>query len=183
MKLIRFDEFENTTEYAGSSINEGLLSSLAGFFKGIFDWYKSPDKLSKAIDKAAGLLGDKTGRLDPASVNISSTIFLTMSDKDGKNQFNISMTKLGDLPNDTAIFQIVGTTNPAMLKALVGSSNIQDLSNNSVMAILNDKSVSKGKPVTMRILKNAMPGGQDYVTQNNLDSVVPMDAVKKELVG
>ena len=91
------------------------------------------------------------------------------------------MTKLADLPNDTTLFQMVGSSNPAVVKALAGSSNIEDFSNMSVMAILNDRSAIKGKPVRMRILKSAIPGGKDYVTQNNLDSVVPMDSIQKEM--
>ena len=53
-----------------------------------------------------------------------------------------------------------------MLKGLVGTTNMIDLAKNNVMAIIAPSGFEKGKLATMRILKNVMPGGKDYVTKS-----------------
>jgi endonuclease III-like uncharacterized protein len=88
---------------------------------------------------------------------------------------------MADLPDGSGIFQISGTTSPEMLKALAGSDKIEDLSKNSVMAIIAPAGFEKGKPATMRLLKNIVPGGKDYVTKSVMVGAVSEIEVEKTL--
>jgi hypothetical protein len=104
---------------------------------------------------------------------------------DGKNSaldFNIAFTKVADLPDGSGLFQIAGTTSKEMLQALVKSDKIEELAKNSVMAMIAPAGFEKGKIATMKLLKNVLPAGKDYVTKALVQGTVPKTEVDKTLL-
>jgi hypothetical protein len=91
------------------------------------------------------------------------------------------MTKLADLPDGSGLFQITGSSSPQMIKALSGSDKIEELAKNSVMAMISPMGLEKGKVATMKLLKNILPGGKDYITKTFVQGVVPMTAVEANM--
>jgi hypothetical protein len=149
------------------TINEGLFDKIFSAFGKVTNLFKSPDTLRKSVETAVTSAGDKANKLVPKMVKPNETSMVVMGD--GKNSaldFTISFTKLADLSDGSGIFQITGSTSPEMLKALIGSEKNEDLAKNTVLAMISSVGLEKGKPATMKIFKNMLPGGKDYVTKS-----------------
>lgn len=171
-----FKDFKNSVK-----INEGLFDKLFNWMNEIGLMFKNPDFIQKSVESVVAEAGQSSQKnLIPKNVAIKETYFIMMGDgKDPKTNFSISITKIADLFDGSGLFSITGTTNPKMLKALVGSNNIIDLNKNNVMAIVSKDSFVKGKPLTIKILKNILPGGKDYVSEFQVMGIVPGTSVQK----
>ena len=171
-----YNEFKNIEE-----INEGFFDKLFSFFSSIFQMFKNPQNIQKSVEAVITDEGKNTPQnFIPKSIAIKETYFLMLGDGKNKNtDFVVSITKLANLPDDSGLFQISGTTNPNMLKALTGTNVMEDLSKNNVYALISDKSLLKGKPMTIKILKNILPGGKDYVSKFMLSGIAPGMEVEK----
>lgn len=165
-------------------MNEGFFDKLLGFFNRIANMFKDPAKLSSAVSQASTELGDKATKVkyDPKMTKVGETVFIRMKDpKNEKNVTDWSLSKLADLQDGTGIFQITGSNNAAMLKSLTGSEKQEDLAKNSVMALVSNQGVETGKPMDIKIVKNILPGGQDYKSQTIVDSILPGTSVEKAM--
>ena len=171
-----FKDFKNPMR-----INEGLFDKLFIWMNEIGAMFKNPDTIQKSVESVVTDAGQSSPKnLVPKNVAIKETYFIIMGDgKDSKTNFSLSITKMADLFDGSGLFSITGTTNPAMLKALVGSDNIIDLNKNSVMAIVSKDSFIKGKPITIKILKNMLPGGKDYVSEFQVTGIAPGTSVQE----
>lgn len=160
-----FKTFENFEEEEHQEINEGLFDKLFSWMTKIGAMFKNPQTIQKSVEATIVSAGQGAMQnFDPKTVGVKETYFIMMGDgKDSKTNFSMSLTKLADL-DDSGLFQITGTTNPEMLKSLTGSNAIEDLTKNNIMAIVSKQSFIKGKPITIKILKNIMPNGKDYVS-------------------
>lgn len=174
-----YNEFKNVSE--PEDVNEGLFDKLFSWMASIGNMFKNPQTIQKSVDTTianAGNAGLKN--LNPKSVAIKETYFVVMGDgKDSKTNFSMSLTKIADLPDGSGLFSISGTSNPDMLKALTGTNVVSDLNKNSVMAIVSDKSFTKGSPITVKILKNIVPDGKDYVSKFLVTGIAPGTEVQK----
>ncbi|MCK9293360.1 hypothetical protein M0P25_04755 [archaeon] len=171
-------------EFKDDLLNEGFLGDLFGkFMKHIAGLFQNSELLNKALQNVLNTQGTKSLTvLDPKSVKNESTFFVKMGvDGDESKDFSISLTKLADLSGGAGLFQITGTTSPEMLKALVGTNNVDDLQKNSVMAIISNKSFIKGKKAVMKIVKNMIPDGKDYTTATNVLGITSGDSVETEM--
>lgn len=101
--------------------------------------------------------------------------------KEAATDFSIAFTKLADMADGSGLFQITGTTSPEMLKALVGTDKVEDLALNSVMALVSSTSFTTGKPATIKLIKNMLPGGKDYLTKALFMGAVPELEISKKL--
>jgi hypothetical protein len=158
--------FKTFETFKQESLNEGLFDKLSNLFSRLFPVFKDPSKLMKSVQATVTQSGAKANKFIPKSLKPKDTVMMLMGD--GKNidmDFTILMAKLADLPDGSSLFQIVGTTSSAMLKALTGNVKIEDLTKNNIMAIVPEAGFVKGKPATMRLLRNVLPGNKDYVTQ------------------
>ena len=164
------------------TINEGFISGLISMFKKIVNMFKDPKILGKSVDAVNKELGEKSAKMVPKDVKVNNTVFVLFGDTNDKTtQFNVSLTKLADLPDNSGLFQISGTSSPTMLKALTGSSDINDLTANSVMAIITSFGLEREKPARMRILKNIVPGGKDYASKTMVMGIVPAELVQQTM--
>jgi hypothetical protein len=164
---------------SGQAVNEGLFDKLTSMFSKFIPLFKDAEKLKKATTTTITQAGPKALKLIPKAYKPNDSIMLVLGD--GKNaalDFNISMTKLADLPDGSGLFQITGSSSPQMIKALAGTDKIEDLAKNSVMALIAPNGLEKGKVATMRLLKNILPGGKDYITKTFVQGVVPMMEVE-----
>ena len=181
-----FESFNAEPEYPllemGSPVNEGLFDKLGSMFSKLTELFKNPEKLIKSVQASVTEAGDKAKKFLPKPVKINDTVLITMGD--GKNSaldFSIAFTKICDLPDGSGLFQITGTTSPTMLKALAGSNKEEDLTKNTVMAMISPQGFQKGEPATMKLLKNVLPNGQDYITKSLFTGAVPDADVEKML--
>lgn len=159
--------FKTYKDFKGQ-LNEGLFDKLTSFFTAVATMFKDPIKTKKAVDAAVTEAATTGEKFTPKMAKVNETYMVSMGDgKDPGMDFSVAFTKLADLPDGgSGLFAITGTTNMAMLKGLVGSENVLDLGKNNVMAIIAPSGFQKGKVATMRIVKNIMPGGKDYVTSS-----------------
>ena len=167
---------------SGEAVNEGLFDKLTSMFSKFIPMFKETEKLKKATTTTVTQAGSKALKLIPKAYKPNESIMLVLGD--GKNSsldFNISMTKLADLPDGSGLFQITGSSSPQMIKALSGSDKIEELAKNSVMAMISPMGLEKGKVATMKLLKNILPGGKDYITKTFVQGVVPMTAVEANM--
>ena len=175
-------KFESIVFNESNPINEGLFDKLASMFSKVSVMFKDQVKAKKSIDAAVTQAGTKGAKFTPKMVKVNDTYMVSMGDgKVPANDFSIAFTKVADMPDGSGLFQISATTSPAMLKGLVGTSAIEDLAKNNVMAIIAATGFEKGKIATMRIVKNVMPGGKDYVTKSLVVGAVPASAVQAVL--
>ena len=154
-------------------VNEGSFDKLFSWMSGITNMFKNPEGILKSAEAVSTEEGSSALTvLVPDKVKEKETYFITLNDETGKNEkFVISLTKMGDMPEKSGLFQITGTTNTKMLMALVNSPKQEDLTKFSIMAIINDKSIVKGQIMEMKILKNVMPQGKDYKSNNKVDGI------------
>lgn len=161
-------------------LNEGFFDKLFSAFSRIGNLFKDNDSLRKSVETAVTTAGDEAKKFIPKSAKAGETVMIMMGD--GKNSamdFAISFTKLADLQDGSGIFQISGSSNPVMLKALVGTDKVQELSKNPVLAMVDSTGMEKGKPVTMKLFKNMLPGGKDYVTKTLMMGATTATEVEK----
>lgn len=174
--------FKTYNDFKGR-LNEGLFDKLTAFYSAVATMFKDPMKAKKSIDAAVTEAGTTAAKFTPKMAKVNETFMVSMGDgKDPSMDFSIAFTKLADLPDGgSGLFQITGTTNMAMLKGLVGSENMLDLGKNNVMAIIATSGFEKGKVATMRIVKNILPGGKDYVTSSLVVGAVNATTVQEIL--
>jgi len=166
----------------GKTINESLFDKLTSMFTKLGNLFKDPGKIEKAVEATVIEAGDKAKKLIPKDIKPNETVMVVMGDgKNSDNDFSTAFTKLAELPDGSSLFQISGTSSPEMLKALAGSDKQEDLSEKSVMAIISNNGLEKGRPATMKLLKNVIPDGKDYVTNSLVMGAVPEVEVQKTL--
>jgi hypothetical protein len=170
--MITFDEFKNGQN---DPMNEGLFDKLGAMFSKITGLFKDPAKLDKGIESTMDQLGEgKTKKFIPNQAKTSESFIVQMGDpKKPETKYSMSLTKLADLPDGSGLFQITGTTSKEMLKSLAGTDKIEDLAKNNVMVMIAAGGLEKGKMATMKLLKNVIPGGKDYVTKVPVIGTVP----------
>jgi hypothetical protein len=161
-------------------MNEGVFDKLATMFPNVKNLFMNHSQLQTSIDNTMETMGEsKTSKFIPKQVRVNDTFLIQMADSNDENvKFSIAFIKLADFPDGSGLFQIAGTTSLEMLKALVNSENIDDLTKNNVMAIIPQGGFTKGKPATMRLLKNIIPNGKDYVTKTKFNGAVPSAPVE-----
>jgi hypothetical protein len=164
-------------------LNEGLFDKLTSMFVKIAAMFKDPMKIKKSVDAAVTEAGIKGANFIPKNVKVNETYILSMGDgKNPINDFSIALTKLAELPDKSNLFQISATTSQEMIKSLTGSPDLNDLARNNIMAIISSNGFERGKPTTMRIVKNILPNGKDYTTKSLLLGAVPSTAVQTLLL-
>ena len=187
---MRFKLYEEFTTERDQNINELQDTMNEGLFDQLFSWmgkigqmFSNPEKVESSVEAAVTDMGDTAMKsLTPKKVAIKETYFVMMGDgKSTKTNFSLSMTKMADLPDGSGLFQITGTTNEDMLKSLTGTNVMDDLVKNNIMAIVSVSSVTKGKPITVKLLKNVMPKGKDYVSRFIVTGIAPGTSVEKTL--
>jgi len=171
--MITFEEFKT------NRVDEGLFDKLTGMFSKISNMFKDPQKMQSSVDATIDQLGEKTKKFTPKQAKMNESFIVQMGDPaKPETKFNMALTKLADLTDGSGLFQITGTTSKEMMKSLVNSENVEDLAKNSVMAMIAPNGLEKGKPATMKLLKNIIPGGKDYITQTMVSGIVPSTAVE-----
>jgi hypothetical protein len=186
MKIIvkKFGAFneDNSFESMGEAINEGLFDKLKTLYSKITNLFKDKEKLTKAVQATVTDAGDKAKTFSPKQVKVGATTMVVLGDgKASATDFSIAFTKLADMADGSGLFQITGTTSPEMLKALTGTDKEEDLALNSIMALVSATSFIKGKPATIKLLKNMLPGGKDYLTKALFMGAVPGLEIEKKL--
>jgi hypothetical protein len=186
MKLIvkKFESFNEAASFEsmGEAVNEGLFDKLKTLYSKITSLFKDKEKLSNAVQATVTDAGDKAKTFSPKQVKVGATTMVVLGDgKQAATDFSIAFTKLADMPDGSGLFQITGTTSPEMLKALVGTDKEEDLSVNSVMALVSSTSFVKSKPATIKLIKNMLPGGKDYLTKALFIGAVPELEIEKKL--
>jgi hypothetical protein len=179
-----FNSFNESSslDHFGTPVNEGLFDKLKTFFSKVTGMFTDKEKLSKSVESTVTQAGDKAKIFTPKSIKDGDTTMVVLGDgKTSATDFTVAFTKLSDLPDGSSLFQISGTTSEEMLKALTGTNKNEDLALNSVMAILTAGSFTKGKPATMKLLKNMIPGGKDYLTKAVFIGAVPNVEVEKTM--
>ena len=158
--------------------------------------FSDPEKLEKNVDAAVADAGTKAEKFMPKDVKVNNTVLVQMGNivpevtnkkggvkgKEKLNSFTIAFTKVADMPDGSGLFQITGTTSTTMLKGLVGTENMQDLIDNSVMALVAPNGFQKDQPATMKILKSILPGGKDYVSKSKVTGAIlktDLDKIQK----
>ena len=86
---------------------------------------------------------------------------------------------MADIPDGSGLFQLSGSDNIDFIKNL-GFATIEDLAKTGVILILSPDSLSKDKPLTMRIYKNTNKG-VPVVTKTLIKSILPAETVAKEV--
>lgn len=167
--------------HEGNIINESIFDKMFSWMNKIGQMYKDPTVIQKAVESVITTAGDKSLKtFVPKTVAVKETYFIMLGDiKNPATNFSMSLTKLADLQDDTGLFQISGTTNVEMLKALTGTNAIEDLLKENILAIVSNVSLVKGKPITMKILKNILPQGKDYVSKFNVTGIASGIEVEK----
>lgn len=186
MKLTvkKFETFNEETSYSsmGEPVNEKLFDKLKTVYSKITGLFKDKEKLTKAVQATVTDAGDKAKTFTPKQVKVGATTMVVLGDgKTAATDFSIAFTKLADMSDGSGLFQITGTTSPEMLKALVGTDKEEDLALNSVMALVSSASFAKGKPATIKLIKNMLPGGKDYLTKSLFMGAVPESEIEKTL--
>ena len=175
--MITFDEFKSGKP--SEDLNEGLFDKLGSMFSKIANLFKDPAKFDKGVESTMDQLGDKAKKFVPKQAKAGESFIVQMGDpKKPETKYSMSLTKLADLPDGSGLFSITGTTSKEMLKSLAGSEKIEDLSKNSVMAMISANGLEKGKMATMKLLKNVIPGGKDYITKVPVIGAVPSKDVE-----
>lgn len=169
-------------EFKGRDVlmNESVFSRLKGMFSKVTALFKDTNKLEKSITSTMEQLGDgKTSKFDPKQAKINDSFIVQMGDVSKPDtKYSMSLTKLAELPDGSSLFQITGTTSQEMLKSLANSDKVEDLVNNSAMVIMTTGGLEKGKTATLKLLKNVIPGGKDYVTEVPVMGTVPFKDVE-----
>ena len=175
--------FQTFNEFKEESINEGLFDKLLSWMNSIANLFNNPETVQQSVQAAITDAGDASPKaFDPKAAAQKSTYFIMMGDsKDANTNFSISLTKLADLPDGSGLFQFTGTTNTQMLKDLTGTGKITDLMTNDIMAIISPQSISVSKPADIKILKNIMPQGKDYISKYTVIGIAPGEAVTKTI--
>jgi hypothetical protein len=184
LEVKKFETFNEsaTLETMGSPINEGMFDKLMSMFSRITNLFADKEKLTKSVEATMTEAGDKAKIFSPKSIKNGDTTMVVLGDgKTSSTDFSVAFTKLADMPDGSGLFQISGTTSEEMLKALTGTGKEEDLSKNSVMAILSGTSFVKGKPASMKLIKNMIPGGKDYLTKTVFVGAVSDAEVEKTL--
>ncbi len=179
--MVTFDEFKNGQ--GADTMNEGLFDKLIGMFSRITGLFKDPAKLDKSIESTMDQLGEgKTKKFIPKQAKPNESFIVQMGDpKKPESRYTMALTKLADLPDGSGLFQITGTTSKEMLKALTGSEKLEDLGKNSIRAMMPVGGIEKGKVITMKLLKNVIPGGKDYITKVPVIGTVPSKDVEMNI--
>lgn len=178
----KFESFEYESdplyEMGDETVNEaGLFDLLKGLFTKIWNLFKDPAKLKVSLDKAIEDAGTRSENLVPKDIKNNETVIVAMMDPASPDStFSLSLTKLGMLSDGSGIFQVSGSDSPVLIKALAGSEKMEDLAKKSVMAVV--KGAEKGKPLSMKLLRNILPNGKDYVTKTVVKGTVPSASVK-----
>ena len=185
LNVKKFNAFNEQEEplfvmgYAVEPVNETFFSGLFAKIAGLF---KDKEKLTKSVEATVTEAGDKAKMFSPKTYKTGETVMVVLGDgKTASTDFSIAFTKMADLQDGNGLFQIVGTTSPEMLKSLAGSDKEEDLALNNVMAIVTPTSFTKGKPATMKLVKNMIPGGKDYLTKSVFVGAVTELDVEKTL--
>jgi hypothetical protein len=182
-----YELFEGETSYPlyemGEAVNEGLFDKLTSIFSKFAGIFKDQAKLQKSVESTVTQSGAQSKNFDPKAYKVNQTAMVVMGSPQAETggDFTIAFTKMADMPDGSGLFQITGTTSPVMLKALVGTEKNEDLAKNSVMALIPSAGFVFKKPATMRILKNIIPGGKDYVTKTVLVGSASSTEVEKTL--
>ena len=178
-----YESFSRETEHslleAGNAVNEGLFDRLLSSFQRITNLFsKDPEKLKKSTQAAVTETG--MTKFDPKAFKVNDTVMITMGDgKTSALDLSMALTKLADLADGSGLFQMVGTTSLPMLKGLVPSGKVEDLTKDSVMVMIAPAGFEKGKPMTMKLLKNILPDGKDYITKDLFTGAATDAAVEK----
>ena len=168
-------------EFRGEEhLDESIFGKLASMFSNVANLFKDKEKLEKSVTSTMEQMGEeKTSKFDPKKAKVKDSFIIQMGDvSKPETKYTMSLTKIADLPDDSSLFQITGTTSKEMLKSLVGSDKIEDLTKNSIMAIISMSGLEKDKVATMKLLKNVIPGGKDYVTKVPVLGAVPAEIVE-----
>lgn len=190
MKFVKFDEFRNSkslkeislSDLGESTLNEGWFDKSLSFFTKLFNIFKDPATLKTSLEKTIIEEGDISKKFLPKNIKINDTYVLNMGDGEStETNFSIGLTKLANLPDGTFLFQISGTTSEEMLKALTGSTKIEDLVKSNVMAIITQNGFVEGKAPTMRLVKNILPPSKDYTTKALFLGAAPMTAIEQTI--
>jgi hypothetical protein len=186
MKLTvkKFETFneDNSFETMGEAVNEGLFDKLKSLYSKVTNLFKDKEKLTKAVQATVTDAGDKAKTFSPKQVKVGVTTMIVLGNgKEAATDFSIAFTKLADMADGSGLFQITGTTSPEMLKALVGTDKVEDLALNSVMALVSSTSFTSGKPATIKLIKNMLPGGKDYLTKALFMGAAPELEITKKL--
>jgi hypothetical protein len=177
--IVNVIPMQESSQEDGDTLNEGLFDKLTAMFSKFTTLFKDKEKLKKATTTAMTEAGPKAAKFIPKATKPNESVMLVLGD--GKNSaldFNVALTKLADLPDGSSLFQVSGSSSPEMIKALAGSDKVEDLAKNSVMAMVAANGFEKGRPATMKLVKNIIPGGKDYVTKMLVQGVVPSLAVE-----
>ncbi len=181
-RIENVSEVENFDTEHFYAVDEGFLSWFTSMFKKIGAWFLKPDKLQKSVEATVTDMGDNFKHYYPKTSKPNETIYVLMGDgKDKGNNFTMALTKMASLPDDSGLFQITGTTSISMLKSLVNSDKNGLLTKNSVMAMIPKEGMEKGKPTTMKILKNIIPNGLNYTTKSFVMGVASGVNVDKKM--
>lgn len=184
LEVKNFESFNkpSSLDSMGTSVNEGMFDKLTSLFSRITNLFVDKEKLTKSVEATMTEAGDKAKIFSPKAIKNGDTTMVVLGDgKAASTDFSVAFTKLADMPDGSGLFQISGTTSDEMLKALTGTGVEEDLSKNSVMAILSGTSFVKGKPATMKLIKNMIPGGKDYLTKMVFVGAVSDAEVEKTL--
>ena len=184
LEVKNFESFStpDSLDSMGTPVNEGAFDKLMSMFSRITNLFKDKEKLTKSVESTMTQAGDKAKIFSPKSIKNGDTTMVVLGDgKTSATDFSVAFTKLADMPDGSGLFQISGTTSEEMLKALTGTGKEEDLSKNSVMAILSGTSFVKGKPAVMKLVKNMIPGGKDYLTKTVFVGAVSDVEVEKTL--
>lgn len=154
-----------TFEVYSEPLDEGAFDKLANLYDKYLTSYKDETKLLKSLQAKVTEDGTKATKFLPKPLKVGDTVTFLMGDlKNPLGDYGMTLSKIADLPDGSTLFQIVGTTSEAMRKALVNSTLNEDFTKKTVMAIVPAAGYVKGKPATMKLLKNIFPDGKDYVT-------------------
>ena len=185
-KVIKFSDFVvEEVVTTNEPLNEGLFDTLKNLYAKVQTLYNDPAVLQKQMMQAEVKAGAADDNISPKAVGNGTTVLVRLvesPDKAGNGKASIlALTKLGDLPDGTGLFQITGSDSAEFLQVL-GFNNIAQLNASGVLVLIGPEGFKTDRPLTMRVYKNISKEGTPSVTKAVVRSTLNADVVSKEKI-
>lgn len=167
MKYIKEFKYQQNYEKINESesylINESIFSFLGNIFNKIKKWFNDPKNIENKLYKVISN-NDDIKLFQNKDIKNGETIFILLKNNSKDNE-NIILcaTKINDIDDKSAIYSLMACNNKDVIKSFTNEEDIDSLTKNDVMIIIND--IIKDKPLEIKILKNIMKGGTQYKSQ------------------
>ena len=185
-RVVKFSDFVvEDVVTVDEPLNESMFDVLKSLYAKIQTLYNDPAVLQKQMMQAEVKAGATDDNISPKAIGNGTTVLIRLveaPDKAGNGKASVlALTKLGDLPDGTGLFQITGSDSAEFLQVL-GFNNIAQLKASGVLVLIGPEGFKTDKPLTMRVYKNISKDGTPSVTKAVIRSTLNADVVSKEKI-